>query len=169
MLVRQATMADFDQMTALIHATSKKLIEKNVFQWAYPCELDQLEEQIISGEVYILEHKHRLVGSFSIKPLEENFPVQIEESLNVYRMLIHPFYQGKNMTAHIFKHLRKNYKKSPVLMDCWAGNEKLTKFYKAHECLHIGDFPEADYKISVFQVSKKESLKRDKYGNFKKL
>jgi N-acetylglutamate synthase-like GNAT family acetyltransferase len=168
MLVRQATLEDLDQMTALIQATSKKLIEKNVYQWAYPCELNELEHQITNGEVYILEDQKRMIGSFSIKPVTEEFPVQIEEGMYVYRMLIHPFYQGKNMTNHIFKHLRKEYKKKPVLVDCMAGNEKLSKFYLEHQCLHLGDYPEADYKISVFQVSKKGRFLKDHYGNFKK-
>jgi len=169
MLVRKASMDDFDQLTGLIQATSKKLIEKHVYQWAYPCELEQLEAQIKNEEVYILEHQKRLVGSFSIKPVEEHFPVQIEKSLYVYRMLVHPFYQGKNMTDYMFKHLRKEYKKNPVLMDCWAGNEKLSKFYLDHDCLHIGDYPEADYKISIFQVGKRGNFVKDRYGNFKKV
>lgn len=161
-------MDDFDQLTGLIQATSKKMIEKHVYQWSYPCEMEQLEAQIVNEEVYILEHHKRLIGSFSIKPVESHFPVQIDESLYVYRMLVHPFYQGKNMTVHMFKYLRKEYKKRPVLMDCWAGNEKISNFYLNHECLHIGDYPEADYKISVFQVGKKGNFIKDKYGNFKK-
>ncbi len=169
MLVRQATMDDFDQLTALIQATAKKLIEKHVFQWSYPCELEQLESQIINGEVFILEDHNRLIGSYSIKPVEAHFPVQIDKSLYVYRMLVHPFYQGKNMTQHMFKHLRKEYKKKPVLTDCWAGNDKLSQFYLNHDCLHLGDFPEEDYKVSIFQIGKKGNFIKDNYGNFKKI
>ena len=161
MLVRQATLEDLDQMTALIHATSKKLIEKDVFQWAYPCELELLEAQIANGEVFILEDHKRLIGSYSIKAVEESFPVQIDKSMYMYRLLIHPFYQGKNMPSHMFKHLRKEYKKQIVLVDCWAGNEKISNFYKAHDCMFLGDFPDADYKISVFQVGKKERQNKD--------
>ncbi|MCH4888003.1 hypothetical protein EZV73_10485 [Acidaminobacter sp. JC074] len=168
MLVRQARLEDLSQMTALIQATSKKLIDDYVYQWEAPCELDELEIQIKRGEVFILEDHNRLIGSFSIKPIHKKFPVQMEDGLYVYRMLIHPFYQGKDMTGHIFKHLRKEYKKIPVLLDCWAGNEKLSEFYLNHHCMHIGDFPDADYKISVFQVSKKGQIKKDRYGNFKK-
>jgi len=169
MLVRQATLEDLDQMTALIHATTKKLIEKNVFQWAYPCELDSLETQIKNGEVFILEDHKRLIGSYSIKNVESSFPVQIEKSVYMYRLLIHPFYQGKNMTQHMFKYLRKEFKKRSVLLDCWAGNEKLCNFYKANDCLFLGDFPEADYKISVFQIGKRGNIVKDDKGYFKKL
>lgn len=169
MLVRQATLEDLDQMTALIHATTKKLIEKNVFQWAYPCELESLASQLKNGEVYILEDHNRLIGSYSIKEVEDNFPVQIEKSLYMYRMIVHPFYQGKNMTHFMFKHIKKEHKKNHVLLDCWAGNEKLSKFYIDNDCLFLGDYPEKDYKISVFQVGKRGNIVRDNKGYFKKL
>ena len=168
MLIRQANIEDLDQMTMLIHATTKKLIEKNVFQWAYPCELELLKLQLESGEVYILEDNNHLVGSFSVKSVEESFPVQIEESVYLYRLLIHPFYQGNNMTHYMFKHLRKAYKNRPVLLDCWAGNEKLSNFYKNNDCLFLGDYPEKDYKISVFQVGKRGNIVKNNKGYFKK-
>lgn len=160
MLIRQATMEDFDQISALIHASTKKLIEKHVYQWAYPYEVHQLEKQIVSGEVYLLEENKRLIGSYSIKPVSAKFPIQIEDGMYIYRMLIHPFYQGKNMPDFMFKHIRRAYKQHPVVMDCWAGNEKISNFYRSHECLYLGDFPEEDYKISVYQVVKAE--KNDK-------
>lgn len=169
MLIRQATSKDLDQMTALIQATTKKLIDQNVYQWAYPCELNELELEIANGEVFILENKNRMIGSFSIKPITKDFPVQMEDGMYVYRMMIHPFYQKKNITEQIFRYLRKEYKKKPVLLDCWAGNEKLFKFYLKHQCLHLGDFPEADYKMSVFQISKRGHFLKDHYGQFKKI
>jgi GNAT superfamily N-acetyltransferase len=119
--------------------------------------------------VYILEDHKRLIGSFSIKTVDDSFPVQIEESVYMYRLLVHPFYQGKDMTHHMFKHLRKEFKKKPVLLDCWAGNEKLSSFYKDNDCLFLGDFPEKDYKISVFQVGKRGNIVKDKKGYFKKV
>ena len=80
MLVRQATLEDLDQMTALIHATTKKLIEKHVYQWTHPCELEQLETQIKNGEVYILEDFYNpekksqlLVLSINGSDVEVNF------------------------------------------------------------------------------------------------
>jgi len=155
MMVRQATLDDFDQMVALINATTKKKIEKNIFQWAHPCDSGLLENEIENGEVYLLIHDNRLVGSYSIKPTDQKYPIQIEESYHMYRLIVHPFYKRKDITQQIFGYVRKNYrKKNHVLLDCWAGNETLCEFYKQHDCTFLGDYPEKDYKISIFQVSK---------------
>lgn len=154
MIVRQATLEDFDQMATLIHKTAKKHIEKNVYQWRHCCEDEVLRNEILNGQVFILEDKNRLIGSYSIKPLEADYPVQIEKSYMMYRLIIHPFFQEKDISDEIFKHVRHKYKKKDILMDCWAGNEKTFNFYKNHDCIFLGDYPAMDYKISVFQVGK---------------
>lgn len=154
MIVRQATIEDFDQMSMLIQKTAKTLVDKNVYQWRHCCQDSELKDQINNGEVYILEDKNRLIGSYSIKPLDADYPLQIEKTLLMYRMIIHPFYQGKDMAEYMFKHVRHKYKRKGILMDCWAGNEKIINFYQKHHCTFLGDYPAMDYKISVFQVGK---------------
>lgn len=37
-----------------------------------------------------------------------------------------------------------------ALLDCWAGNAALRDFYTRAGFTHLGDFPEADYRVSVF-------------------
>lgn len=155
MEIRKATFDDLDQLLALIHCTSKHLIEKNIYQWNDPCEKNDLKKEIERDEVYLLVDKNRLLGSYSIRPSNQKYPVQIEKSYYMHRLLIHPFFHGKDMATYIFKHVRKQYNKhETVLLDCWAGNEKIFDFYRRHECNFIGDFPEADYKISIFQVGR---------------
>lgn len=156
MMIRQATIDDLDQMIALIHSTSKKMVDKNIYQWSHCCDPSELKKEIEAGEVFLLVDNKRLIGSYSIRPLDKEYPVQIEKSHYLFRLLIHPFYQDKNMEEHIFKYVKHQYKKKDhVLLDCWAGNEKLCQFYREHDCQFIGDFPTLDYKISVFQVGKK--------------
>lgn len=153
MVIRKATLSDLDQLLALIQSTAMQHIDKNVYQWNDPCDINELREEINKGEVFLLLEKNRLVGTYSIRRPDHFYPVQIEKSYYLYRLVIHPFYQDKDMAKHIFKHVRKRYnRKQPVLLDCWAGNEKLFEFYRKHECNFLGDYPEKDYKISVFQV-----------------
>lgn len=155
MLIRLATLEDLDQLTALIQSATKHLVAKDVYQWQQSCDVEKLQNEIKNGEVFILSDHNRFVGSFSIKPSDKKYPVQMEKSFYMYRLLIHPFFQGQDMARYIFKHVRKHYsKKQHVLLDCWAGNEKLFDFYRQHECSFLGDYPAMDYKISVFQVGK---------------
>jgi RimJ/RimL family protein N-acetyltransferase len=37
-----------------------------------------------------------------------------------------------------------------ILLDCWAGNEKLRAFYEKSGFKLLGEFPENDYEIAVF-------------------
>lgn len=39
-----------------------------------------------------------------------------------------------------------------VVLDCWAGNEKLRSFYEGVGCSLVGVFPELEYEIAVFEV-----------------
>lgn len=153
MKVRQATKDDFYQILALVNSTAQNIIEKDIFQWSYPCEVDEIEKQITNGEVFLLEDDNKLIGSYSIKPLDEQYPVHIENGLYLYRIMIHPFFHGKNMGDHIFKHLRSHYKKRDnIILDCWDGNDKLKEFYLRNGCTLMGEYIEGTYKISIFRV-----------------
>lgn len=153
MLIRKATLDDLEQLEALIVSNSKQWIDKNIYQYHEPCEISELKDEILKECVYVMMEKNRMVGTFSIEPSNQGYPIQIDKSLHLYRIIVHPFYQSKNVEDSVFRHVRKKYgKKNPVLLDCWAGNEHLFDFYRQHQCNYIGDYPEKDYKISIFQV-----------------
>jgi GNAT superfamily N-acetyltransferase len=159
MLIRKANQEDLDQLLLLMNCTAKQKIDKHIYRWQHNCEISQLKEQIENEEVFVLMDKERIIGSYSIKPLESYYPVKIDESYHMYRMVVHPFYKEKDLTSYMFKHVRKKYhKKHPVLFDCWSGNERLIEYYDHQNCIRLGDYPASDYKITVFQVG------RDKHG-----
>ena len=150
MKIRTAKIKDLESVINLMNLTSKHLIEKNVYQWSYPCCNRDIKEDIKKGELYILSEKNKIIGSYSIKDLEEKFYIESEEGLYLYRIAIDPKYQGKNIGNEIIKHLRN--KKKEIFFDCWAGNNKLKEFYLKNGCQLLGDYPEETYKISVFKV-----------------
>ncbi|MBN2794490.1 MAG: hypothetical protein JXR88_03720 [Clostridia bacterium] len=153
MLIRKATLDDLEQLEALIVSNSKQWIEKNIYQWHEPCDIKELRKEITKECVFVMMDKFRMIGTFSIEPSEQTYPIQIDQSYHLYRIIVNPFYQSKNVEDLVFKHVRKKYgKRNPVLLDCWAGNEHIFDFYRHHQCNYMGDFPEKDYKISIFQV-----------------
>ena len=156
MKIRQACLEDLDQVTALINATAKHLIDKDVFQWSYPCEYEEVKREIEQGEVYLLEDGRKLMGSYSIRPIKDDYQVIIEHGLYLYRIIIHPYFQGNNVGSYILNYLRDHHKKKEnLILDCWAGNEKLKSFYMRNGCTLLGEFPEESYKICIFSVDKK--------------
>lgn len=153
MLVKQATLEDFDQVLWLIKACAKHYIDNHRFQFQEQCDDLKLRQQIENNEVFLLIDHNRVAGSFSVKPVESYYPVQMDQSVHMYRMVTHPLYHDKDIATPMFKHIRKKFKrKKPVLLDCWSGNDRMIEFYSNHNCHLIGDYPESDYKISVFQV-----------------
>ncbi len=155
MKVRKAMLEDLDQVIALINSTAKHLIEKNVFQWSYPCEEEEVKNEVEKGEVYLLEDGSKLIGSYSIKPISDDYQVVIEDGLYLYRIIIHPHFQGNNVGSYILNYVKSHHKKNTnLVLDCWAGNEKLKKFYINNGCNLLGEFPEESYKISIFSVDK---------------
>jgi RimJ/RimL family protein N-acetyltransferase len=101
---------------------------------------------------------YKIVGTFSLMDIDENFGANFikSSSIYLYRIAILPEYQGKSIGKEIINHACKyseNVNKS-LYLDCFAGNEKLRSFYLKSGFDYCGDFPEEDYSISVFKYYK---------------
>ena len=72
----------------------------------------------------------------------------------LYGLIVRPEYQRQGWGRTLLDGIcRKQKATAPavLVLDCWAGNQKLRQFYReAGFDLH-GVFPEADYEIAVFK------------------
>ncbi len=48
----------------------------------------------------------------------------------------------------------ENLNTNNLYLDCWAGNKKLRNFYLESGFIYMGDYPEDDYYISIYKLSK---------------
>lgn len=152
--IRKAAISDIDRIVNLINLTSENLITKGINQWKYPCDRKEVTEEIEEGRVFLLKNDGEIIGSYSIKGLSTFDVICLNQPAKyLYRIIIAPKYQGKKFGDQIIQHLREeNLEGKDIYLDCWAGNDKLKKFYTGNGCRYLGDFPEEDYWISVYCI-----------------
>jgi ribosomal protein S18 acetylase RimI-like enzyme len=142
------------EITELLNAVTLWLHQKSIMQWQYPWDQKVIEQDISQNSVKILLIDGRIIGTFSIKQIK-SYPWASEihdDFLYVYRIALHPDYQGKGIGRQIIQHAVHfgQTRKMNLFLNCWAGNNTLRKFYSNSGFEHIGDFPENDYQISAF-------------------
>ncbi|MGH4123475.1 MAG: GNAT family N-acetyltransferase [Clostridium sp.] len=145
---------NLNTIVELLNKVALHLHEKGVNQWTYPWNRSEIEIHIEKGYIYMLVVDNLIVGTFSLKDINNFDFFSIEpNSKYLYRIAILPEYQGKKLGIEITNYVcgySRNLK-SALYLDCWAGNEKLRNFYSSAGFDFMGDFPEEDYMISVFK------------------
>lgn len=138
----------------LLNRVTLRLHQKGIKQWIYPWDMREIEIDIKSKKIYVYKINDLIVGTFSLRNLEDFYFVPIESnSKYLYRIAILPEYQGKGIGIELVKYCcnyaREN--KQVLYLDCWAGNKKLRSFYSSIGFELIGDFAEEDYMVSLFK------------------
>lgn len=150
--IRTAETKDADSIVNILNKVTLHLHKKGINQWDYPWNCEKIKEDIKNGHVYVISDKSFIIGTFSIKHIDNLASLLIErDSKYLYRIAILPEYQGKNIGIQIINYVFEYSRNKTLYLDCWAGNEKLKSFYKNVAFDYLGDYPEEDYFISVFK------------------
>ena len=161
--VRKAALPDLSILLTLAAAVQEKLTCAGSKQQIAGYSEQNVRARIERGELWALEVSGGIIGGAFVEPATpERFP-QIASWNAVpddysgwflYGLVVHPERQGRGwgrvLLNGIFRSLELTAP-SVLLLDCWAGNAKLRRFYTdAGFGLH-GVFPEATYEIAVFK------------------
>jgi len=151
--IKIAKIDDTSLIVELLNCVTLNLHKKNINQWTYPWNINEIEDEINKKHIYIFTKELKIIGTFSLKDIDENFIFIKSSGIYLYRIAILPEYQGKNIGKEIINYACEYSKDLNKLLylDCWAGNEKLRKFYTEVGFDFSGDFPEEDYMVSVFK------------------
>ena len=151
---RSASKNDLDSLAALYNQVALALLQKGIQQWSYPFDQEALAMKINFGRIYLLELNQEIVGAFSMS-LQEGYPPlkTTETSYYLGEIAVSPVCQGQSLGEKIVDFAINKAKSEgvPLTLDCWAGNDKLKQFYMECGLNYLGDFPEEDYSISVFE------------------
>ncbi|MDN3956058.1 GNAT family N-acetyltransferase [Sporolactobacillus laevolacticus] len=154
MEIRRAEMIDLDKVVNILNRVAQNLQENGIHQWDYPWDRDKIEKEIKSDQAFILFNDRKAIGTFFIREIDGLSELAVAPQSNyLNKIAILPEYQGKNIGAIIIDYacsFSHNLNKT-LYLDCWAGNDKLKAFYAGHGFKYLGDFPEDDYYISVYQ------------------
>ena len=111
MQLRQATMADFDQIMTILKDGANQLAERGVEQWQgdYPSP-DQIKEDIENGWAYFaVSQDGETVGAIAIVPspdhsydkLDGKWLLDTENYLVIHRVAIHSNHAGKGYATKL--------------------------------------------------------------------
>ena len=87
---------------------------------------------------------------FILNLIEMIFYSYIANSIVFYSMIFDRRMKIIEFVKHLSKINNKNF-----YLDCWAGYEKLKQFYKKCDLKYLGDYPEDDYYVSIFEADPK--------------
>ena len=160
--VRPATASEIPRLVAIAQAAQDKLTRGGSLQQIAGYSAHNLGERTQRGDLFVLEVSGSVIGGAFVEPVTPiRFP-QIADwnvvpggwaAWFLYGLVIAPEHQGRKWGGILLDGICRQKKFTPpavLLLDCWAGNSKLRRFYmEAGFTLH-GVFPEQDYKVAVF-------------------
>lgn len=152
--IRKATTEDYGAVLNILEMATLKLLAKDVHQWEYPWDENELQKQIEQGEFYIAFADEQPAGCFGLRKFENNTFTDDNRGLYFYHLAVHPAYSGSGLGKEICKWVQDFAKaeNANIYFDCWAGNDFLKKFYTEAGFEYMGDFPEEDYFVSAFKT-----------------
>jgi len=168
---RPATLNDTDYIVDLSSRVQLALTSSGSLQEIGPLSRTVVDRSIQGSHAYIFETNGLRKGSVLVDPLDGTFSNTAEISYGsrgvqnvlpgpfwyLHALMLEPTEQGRGLGRRfidgVLDLMRMAGRKGTVVLDCWAGNAKLRRFYEAVGFKYHGDFPENDYQISVYVVT----------------
>ena len=161
--VREAVSTEMCRLLDIAQAAQDKLTCEGSVQQIASYTAQNVAERTEGGELFVLEVAGSVLGSAFVEPVTpQRFP-QIAgweavpgdcAAWFLYGLVIHPAHQGRQWGRVLLHGICRQEELAPpavLLLDCWACNAKLCRFYaNAGFELH-GVFPEEDYTVAVFR------------------
>ncbi|WEG19260.1 GNAT family N-acetyltransferase (plasmid) [Alkalihalophilus pseudofirmus] len=154
--IRLARQNDLDRILFILNQTTLDLKQKGINQWHYPWDDNKVLNQVMNDSTYILLLNNEIVGTFCISEIDKINELQVEPlSKYLTQIAILPELQGMNLGKRIINFAGSLVEElnKPLYLDCWAGNKKLKEFYLNNNFVFIGDYPEENYFVSIFQYN----------------
>ena len=162
---RLAKASEAPILLDIAQAAQHKITQTRSVQQIAGYSAQNVRERTQRGELFVLEVSGRVLGSAFVEPVTpEQFP-QISAWKAVpegypawflYGLVIHPEHQGQKWGQVLLHGICREEKfafPAMLLLDCWAGNDTLRRFYADAGFVLHGVFPEEEYEVAVFRRS----------------
>ncbi|KAG4417309.1 hypothetical protein IFR04_009524 [Cadophora malorum] len=170
--IHQATPADAEYVFSLATRVQAALTASGSLQELTPSTLETIRASIHKEEILIFTYTDatsstRLtpIGSVTISPFSPSsghgsVSWGIDEvggkTWYLHSLMLEPTTQGNGLgkifLGETLKLSGKRNGAGTLVLDCWAGNQKLKRFYEEVGFGLVGMFPEEGYEIAVFRV-----------------
>lgn len=158
--VRRAEQEDIAFIVDLSRRVQEKLSASGSLQKIGPIPRETVEAQVNAGTAHILDEGSRPLGSVFVEPV----PV---ESLGrwklddptlkpwfLHKLMLEPEEQGRGLGAQFLEGIKayvaSRQPVASIVLDCWAGNDKLRDFYTRAGFTLQGVFPANGFEVAVF-------------------
>ena len=149
---RLARNTEVKRVTQLLKDAAAWLKSEGINQWSYLLsggEDDEIERAILKEETYVAEYEGKLLGTFTISPVQSEWDFdlwgQVEgDSLYLHRLAVHMEYRGLGMGKEMIRWIERQFagQYTYLRLDCVANNRKLNQFYLDNEFLFVGSIDE---------------------------
>tara|TARA_B110000914_G_scaffold96675_1_gene84890 strand:- start:90 stop:590 length:501 start_codon:yes stop_codon:yes gene_type:complete len=138
-MIRKATINDLDRIIEITKACAAFMISNKIFQWNehYP-NIETFENDVLKGNLYVLEIKNKLIGCLVISNKMDEFYSKVnwltpnKNNLYLHRLAVDPDYQkkgyAKQLMSFSFEFAKANNIKS-IRLDTFSGNPFNNVFY----------------------------------------
>jgi len=164
---RLASKYDAGWIIGLSDRVQTNLAQKGSEQVIGPLALQDIESSVRRGHCFIFEHwRHDAVtklGSVLIDKYSNNYLFSKEEMNDMpmkkwylHALMIEPEVQGHGLGKVFLRQVLGmigQEGEGVVLLDCFAGNEKLIEFYSSVGFVFLREVLEEDYMVAVFMYN----------------
>ncbi|KAH7419430.1 acyl-CoA N-acyltransferase [Cadophora sp. MPI-SDFR-AT-0126] len=171
--IRPATLSDTEYILSLATRVQAALTASGSLQELTPSTLDTIRVSIHNEEILIFTSIKATLpahltptGSVTISPFSPSSghgsgSWEVDEACGktwfLHSLMLEPSLQGngvgKTFLKEALKTLEQRHGAGTLVLDCWAGNEKLREFYEEVGFDLVGLFPEEEYEIAVYKIS----------------
>ena len=160
--VRSAAASELPLLLETAHAAQEKLTRAGSAQQIAGYTAQNIAERTRRGEAFVLEVSVSIIGSAFVERVSAERFSQIAAwnavpedcpAWFLYGLVIHPEHQGRQWGRVLLGGICRHEKiavQGVLLLDCWAGNTNLRRFYAGAGFDLHGVFPEEDYEVAVF-------------------
>ena len=161
MHVRKATTSDAAWIVDLSRRVQDALTASGSLQQIGPLPGEVVMRVIQNGDAYILKDTRRRLGSVLVEPIarfstspakEWGFDRLPQPIWYLHALMLEPEEQGKGYGLPFLEGIKQQVvtTQGTIVLDCWAGNDKLRDFYRRAGFSFHGTFREKDYDVAVF-------------------
>ncbi|KAF2486246.1 acyl-CoA N-acyltransferase [Neohortaea acidophila] len=162
---RLALPSDAETIVALSAQVQQHLTASGSLQDIGPLKLETVLTAAHEKRVYVHEdaQTRETIGCAFVRPIDEHyFPPSSGADFDittlarpwqyVHTVMLRPEVQGRGLGRQFFTDVVELLRPcgGTILLDCWAGNDKLREFYAKCGCRFVATLREEDYYIAVF-------------------
>jgi GNAT superfamily N-acetyltransferase len=169
-LVRPARSCEVNNILELGKRVLSALASHGQENELAPLVTENVENAILQSRVFVYESMDAVVGCAFVKPvevLERLYPEPRQAGLvskisvagatplvYLHSIMVEPTQQGNKIGSKLVTHVcdvaRERYLASTILLDCFATNARLRRFYESLGFCLLDVIPEMTWEIAVF-------------------